>query len=59
MNRIAASDKIAGSCGPAFTKGREGFSAWEIVLDSPAGHQFFFKPTDQWIQPVIDNTKGE
>ena len=59
LSLYASSDKIAGSCGPAFTKAREGFSAKEIILDNPAGHQLFFKPTDQWIQPVLNLRKGE
>lgn len=59
LSLYAASDKIAGSCGPVFAKLREGFFAREIVLDSPAGHQLFFKPTDQWIQPLFNITKGE
>ena len=53
LSLYASSDKIAGSCGPAFTQGREGFSAKEIVLDNPAGHQLFFKPADIWIEPVF------
>jgi pimeloyl-ACP methyl ester carboxylesterase len=59
LSLYASSDKIAGSCGPLFAASREGFSAREIVLDSPAGHQLFFKPTDQWIQPLFNVTKGE
>ncbi len=53
LSLYAASDKIAGSCGPAFTQAREGFSAKEIVLDSPAGHQLFFKPVDAWMEPLL------
>lgn len=53
LSMYASSDKIAGSCGPALSKGREGFSAKEIVLDSPAGHQLFFKPADIWVEPVV------
>ena len=53
LSLYAASDKIAGSCGPAFTQVREGFSAKEIVLDNPAGHQLFFKPVDIWVEPVV------
>jgi triacylglycerol esterase/lipase EstA (alpha/beta hydrolase family) len=59
LSLYASSDKIAGSCGPAFTQDREGFSAREIVLDNPAGHQLFFKPADIWIEPVVNISKGE
>ena len=52
LSLYAASDKIAGSCGPAFGQGRSGFSAREIVLDNPAGHQLFFKPADAWLEPL-------
>lgn len=48
LSLYASSDKIAGSCGAAFTQARE------VVLDSPAGHQLFFKPVDVWIEPVVD-----
>lgn len=54
LSLYATSDKIAGSCGPAFTQAREGFSVKEIVLDSPAGHQLFFKPTAVWVVPMVD-----
>ena len=59
LSLYATSDKIAGSCGPAFIQKREGFSAREIVLDNPAGHQLFFKPVNLWIEPVINISKGE
>ena len=53
LSLYASSDKIAGSCGPAFTQAREGFSAQEMILDNPAGHQIFFKPVDAWVEPVV------
>lgn len=53
LSLYASSDKVAGSCGPTFTREREGFSAKEIVLDDPAGHQLFFKPVDVWVKPVM------
>lgn len=53
LSLYASSDKIAGSCGPTFTQTREGFSAREVILDGPAGHQLFFKPVDVWIEPVV------
>jgi hypothetical protein len=59
LSLYAASDKVAGSCGPAFTQAREGFSAKEVVLDNPAGHQLFFKPLNLWVEPVINISKGE
>lgn len=59
LSLYAASDKIAGSCGPTFTQGREGFSVKEIVLDNPAGHQLFFKPADIWVGPVVGWQKQE
>jgi predicted esterase len=52
LSIYASSDKIAGSCGPAFARAGEGFSAKEIVLDHPAGHQLFFKPAEVWLEPV-------
>lgn len=48
LSLYAYSDKIAGSCGSVFTQARE------VVLDSPAGHQLFFKPTDIWVEPMVD-----
>lgn len=53
LSIYAASDKIAGSCGPAFAQDRGGFSAREIVLDNAAGHQLFFRPADIWVEPVV------
>lgn len=53
LSLYANSDKIAGSCGTAFTRTREGFSVKEIALDNPAGHQLFFKPADVWVEPVV------
>lgn len=58
LSLYAASDKVAGSCGPAFTPAREGFSAKEVVLDSPAGHQLFFKPADVWTGPLFGWLQG-
>jgi pimeloyl-ACP methyl ester carboxylesterase len=52
LSLYAASDKVAGSCGPEFARERAGFSAREIALDSPAGHQLFFKPVDAWLEPL-------
>jgi predicted esterase len=52
LSLYATSDKVAGSCGQAFSKERDGFSVREIALDSPAGHQLFFKPVDVWLEPV-------
>lgn len=48
----ASSDKVAGSCGAALLGERPGFSGKEIVLDSPAGHQLFFRPVDLWLEPL-------
>jgi pimeloyl-ACP methyl ester carboxylesterase len=53
LSLYANSDKIANSCGSTFAQAREGFYAKEIVLDSPNGHQLFFKPTDVWIEPMF------
>jgi pimeloyl-ACP methyl ester carboxylesterase len=52
LSLYAASDKIAGSCGPAFAQAREGFIGKEIALENPAGHQLFFKPVDDWLEPL-------
>jgi pimeloyl-ACP methyl ester carboxylesterase len=52
LSLYASSDKIAGSCGPAFTQARESFTSKEIALDNPAGHQLFFKPVDAWLEPL-------
>lgn len=54
LSLYASSDRIAGSCGPEFTKTKEGLSANEIVLDNPAGRQLFFKPVAAWLEPVND-----
>lgn len=53
LSLYAASDKIAGSSGPAFTQAREGFSSKEIILESPAGHQLFFKPVEVWVDSLV------
>jgi len=59
LSVYAASDKIATSCAPSFAKGGEGFSGREIVLDSPAGHQLFFKPAGLWVEPVVSWLKQQ
>jgi hypothetical protein len=53
LSLYSASDKIAGSCGSAFVQDRAGFTGREIILESPAGHQLFFKPAEVWLDPVV------
>ncbi|MFH0782358.1 MAG: hypothetical protein V2B20_10475 [Pseudomonadota bacterium] len=49
----AISDKVAGSCTPAFSQAKQDVFSTEITLDSEAGHQLFFKPADIWLEPVM------
>lgn len=49
----ATSDKIASSCNQALSQVKQGVASKEIVLESAAGHQLFFKPTDVWVDPVM------
>jgi pimeloyl-ACP methyl ester carboxylesterase len=53
LSLYASSDKIAGSCRSTFPRDSADFSAREIVLESAAGHQLFFKPVDLWVDPVV------
>jgi hypothetical protein len=52
LSVYAASDKVAGSCSSAFSHAKQGATFKEIALESPAGHQLFFKPTGVWVEPV-------
>jgi predicted esterase len=52
LSVYASSDKIAGSCSTPFSQAKENFTAKEVVLESAAGHQLFFKPVDLWVAPV-------
>lgn len=54
-----STDKVAGSCKTAFSQAGEGFAGKEITLDSPAGHQLFFKPVDAWIEPMMSWLKEQ
>lgn len=53
LSIYATSDKIAGSCSDTLSKAKQGITSKEIALESPAGHQMFFKPTDVWVEPVV------
>ena len=53
LSVYASSDKVAGSCNTAFSQAKQDFTSKEFVLDSAAGHQLFFKPTDVWLEPVM------
>jgi predicted esterase len=53
LSIYATSDKIAGSCSPLFSQAKQDVTSKEITLESAAGHQLFFKPTDVWFEPVI------
>jgi hypothetical protein len=59
LSVYASSDKVAGSCRTEFAKAGEGFSGKEIVLESPAGHQLFFKPLELWLEPVTGWVKND
>lgn len=52
LSVFATSDKVAGSCIPAFSRAKN-VTRKEIPLDSAAGHQLFFKPADLWLDPVV------
>jgi predicted esterase len=52
LSIYAASDKVAGSCGSSFAQAKPGATSQEIRLDSPAGHQLFFRPTEAWLDPL-------
>jgi len=53
LSVYANSDKVAGSCSTAFSQSKQDVLFKEITLDSPAGHQLFFKPADVWVEPVL------
>lgn len=53
LSVYATSDKVAGSCNAAFSQSKKDVSIKEIALESAAGHQLFFKPTDVWLEPVM------
>ena len=53
LSVYAGSDKVAGSCGAAFSGAKQGVTGEEIVLGSAAGHRLFFAPDDLWLSPVI------
>jgi predicted esterase len=53
LSVYASSDKVAGSCNAVFSQAKQDFASKEFVLDSAAGHQLFFKPTDVWLEPVM------
>lgn len=53
LSIYATSDKVAGSCSQAFSQAKQDVTSKEIALESAAGHQLFFKPTDIWVEPVI------
>jgi hypothetical protein len=53
LSVYATSDKVAGSCNDAFSQSKKDVSIKEIALESAAGHQLFFKPTDVWLEPVM------
>lgn len=53
LSLYANSDKVAGSCTTAFSSAKQDFSGREIALESPAGHQLFFKSADLWLEPMF------
>jgi predicted esterase len=59
LSVYASSDKVAGSCSALFLQAKLNASSKEITLESPAGHQLFFKPTDVWLEPVSSWLKNE
>jgi hypothetical protein len=48
-----ASDGLAGSCEPLFTRARAGAETSEVELRLGGGHGAFFRPRDEWIEPVV------
>lgn len=53
LSIYATSDKIAGSCSDTLSQAKQGITSKEIALESAAGHQLFFKPTNVWVEPVM------
>jgi hypothetical protein len=53
-----ASDPIAGSCTVAFSKSDIRPEFEELVLRVGGGHGAFYRPTPDWIQPVVAWIKG-
>lgn len=53
LSVYAISDKVAGNCSTAFSLAKQDVSIKEIVLENAAGHQLFFKPTEDWFEPVV------
>lgn len=54
LSVYASSDQVASSCQGAFKQAREGLIGTELVLESAAGHQTFFRPTEIWTKPVLE-----
>jgi dienelactone hydrolase len=48
-----ASDDLADSCEPLFTRAAAASEAREIELHLGGGHGAFFRPRDEWIEPVV------
>jgi predicted esterase len=53
LSVYATSDKVAGSCSTAFSQAKQDVLIKEIAFENAAGHQLFFKPTDDWFEPVV------
>jgi pimeloyl-ACP methyl ester carboxylesterase len=52
LSLYAASDQVAGSCSSSFAKAKPDSKSQELQLDSPAGHQLFFRPAEAWLTPL-------
>lgn len=48
-----ASDGLADSCQPLFNRARAGAETREVELRLGGGHGAFFRPRDEWIEPVV------
>jgi hypothetical protein len=55
----AATDRIAGSCRQAASGAGNALPGDELVLESGAGHQLFFKPDALWVEPAVAWLKKE
>jgi hypothetical protein len=53
LSIYAISDSIANSCDPTFSISPSGLVYNEVILESDAGHQLFFKSEDIWTKPTI------
>jgi acetyl esterase/lipase len=49
-----ASDDLVGSCEALFSRSPDGGAGREITLDLGGGHGAFYRPHQEWVDPVVD-----